>query len=47
LLVFSAKHQGVCQQCLDEITALSWRVIYDRDSGIGALPQNLRDAYNL
>jgi len=47
LLVFSAKHQGVCQQCLDEITPLSWRVIYDRDSGVGALPQNLRDAYNL
>jgi hypothetical protein len=47
LLVFSARHQGVCQQCLDEITSLSWRVIYDRDRGVGALPQNLRDAYNL
>jgi hypothetical protein len=47
LLVFAAKHQGVCRRCLDEITQLGWRTIYDRESGLGAIPQNLRDAYHL
>lgn len=46
-LALAVKHQGICPQCLEETTTLAWRVIYDRDQKIGAIPENLRAAYNL
>jgi hypothetical protein len=46
-LAFAAKHQGVCALCLAENAAFAWRIVYDRDRGIGAIPRNLREAYRL
>jgi hypothetical protein len=46
-LSIAAKHQGVCPLCLAEIAELNWRVVYDRERRVGAIPQNLREAYRL
>jgi hypothetical protein len=41
------RNHGLCPGCVHDIVDLSWRVIYDRDRKIGAVPSNLRDAYGL
>jgi hypothetical protein len=46
-LAIAAKHRGVCPLCIAEIAELRWRVVYDRDRGIGAIPRNLRASYKL
>ncbi len=45
--VIAAKHRGICPLCLAELAELKWRVVYDRERGIGAIPPNLRAAYRL
>ncbi len=46
-IALAAKHRGVCPLCAAEVAELSWRVVYDRDSGTGSIPPNLRAAYRL
>jgi hypothetical protein len=46
-LVVAEKHQGVCPLCLAEDAELGWRVVYDRERNLGAIPPNLRAAYRL
>ena len=46
-LVVAAKHEGVCPLCVAETSELGWRIVYDRQRGLGAIPANLRAAYNL
>ncbi|MFZ1886429.1 MAG: hypothetical protein WAU33_00250 [Candidatus Binataceae bacterium] len=43
----AAKHRGVCPLCIAEIAELKWRVVYDRERGLGSIPPNLRAAYSL
>ncbi|MHB8381167.1 MAG: hypothetical protein ACYDC3_02335 [Candidatus Binataceae bacterium] len=43
----AAKHRGLCPLCVAEIAELNWRVVYDRERGIGSIPPNLRAAYSL
>ncbi len=46
-LADAVKHQGVCSLCIEEFATLGWRVVYDRERKIGAIPPNLRAAYCL
>jgi hypothetical protein len=46
-VVLAARHRGICPLCLAEIAELKWRVVYDRERGIGEIPLNLRAAYRL
>jgi hypothetical protein len=41
------RNRGLCQSCAHESGELSWRLVYDRDRNIGAIPPNLRAAYCL
>ena len=41
------RNRGLCQACADDIGELGWRVVYDRDRKVGAIPRNLRIAYGL
>ena len=41
------RHHGLCHACVHGIADISWRVVYDRDREIGAIPVNLRVAYGL
>lgn len=43
----AVKRRGVCPLCTAEVAELSWRVVYDRERGIGSIPPNLRAAYSL
>jgi hypothetical protein len=47
LLSAANRHEGVCPLCLSESSELGWRVIYDRERGVGAIPPNLKMAYQL
>lgn len=46
-LQIAIRSRGVCQLCIAEIAELSWRTVYDRDRNFGAIPSNLKAAYNL
>jgi hypothetical protein len=46
-LGLAVKHHALCARCRAEAAAAGWRLIYDRDRRIGAIPHNLRAAYNL
>ena len=41
------RNHGLCPSCVHDSVDLSWRLVYDRDRKIGALPSNLRVAYGL
>ena len=41
------RNHGLCPSCVHDNVELSWRVVYDRDRKIGAVPSNLRVAYGL
>jgi hypothetical protein len=41
------RNHGLCPSCVHDNVELSWRVVYDRDRKIGAVPPNLRLAYRL
>ncbi len=41
------RHHGLCRACVRDNIEVSWRLIYDRDSKLGAIPSNLRVAYGL
>ena len=41
------RNRGLCQSCALENGVISWRLVYDRDRRIGAIPSNLRVAYGL
>ncbi len=41
------RNHGLCRSCVHDNIELSWRLIYDRDRRIGAIPSNLRVAYRL
>ena len=41
------RNHGLCQSCVRDNVEISWRLIYDRDSNVGAIPSNLRLAYHL
>lgn len=41
------RNHGLCQSCVHDNVEISWRLIYDRDRNIGAIPSNLRAAYGL
>jgi hypothetical protein len=39
------RNHGLCRLCAEAAGDLGWRLIYDRDRNIGAIPSNLLDAY--
>ena len=41
------RNRGLCSNCVRDNVETSWRLIYDRDRNIGAIPSNLRAAYRL
>ena len=41
------RNHGLCQSCVEDNVEISWRLVYDRDRHIGAIPSNLRAAYGL
>ncbi len=41
------RNHGLCRSCVHDNIELSWRLIYDRDRSIGAIPANLRVAYGV
>lgn len=41
------RHHGLCRRCVHDNVSLSWRLVYDRDRNLGAIPSNLRVAYGL
>ena len=41
------RNHGLCKSCVHDNVELSWRLVYDRDRNVGAIPINLRDAYGL
>jgi hypothetical protein len=41
------RNHGLCHSCVHDNVEISWRLIYDRDRNIGAIPNNLRVAYRL
>ena len=41
------RHRGLCRSCAVENGEIGWRLIYDRDLNFGAIPANLRAAYQL
>jgi ribosomal protein S14 len=41
------RHHGLCRSCVRDNVEVSWRLVYDRDRNIGAIPSNLRLAYRL
>jgi hypothetical protein len=41
----TTRNSGLCRLCVEEAAALAWRIVYDREKGIGAIPENLRAAY--
>ncbi|HSZ22988.1 MAG TPA: hypothetical protein VK782_07595 [Candidatus Sulfotelmatobacter sp.] len=41
------RNHGLCRSCVHDNIEISWRLIYDRDRNIGAIPSNLRLAYHL
>ena len=41
------RNHGLCRSCVHDNVEISWRVVYDRDRNIGAIPSNLRVAYRL
>jgi hypothetical protein len=41
------RNHGLRQSCVHDNVEISWRLIYDRDRNIGAIPSNLRAAYGL
>jgi hypothetical protein len=41
------RNRGLCPKCARESGELSWRLVYDRDRKIGAIPANLRVEYGL
>jgi hypothetical protein len=41
------RNHGLCKSCAHDNVELSWRLVYDRDRRVGAIPVNLRDAYGL
>jgi hypothetical protein len=46
-LFLSVRQGGLCARCRTDAAAAGWRIVYDRDGRIGAIPHNLRAAYNL
>lgn len=43
----SARYRGLCRICVEESALAGWRLVYDREKGVGAIPPNLRAAYGL
>jgi hypothetical protein len=43
----SARFRGLCRICVEESAVAGWRLVYDREKGVGAIPSNLRAAYGL
>ncbi len=41
------RNHGLCNSCVHDNVEISWRLIYDRDRNLGAIPNNLRLAYGL
>ena len=41
------RNHGLCKSCVHDNIELSWRLVYDRDRDVGAIPANLRIAYGL
>jgi len=41
------RNRGLCQQCAHDNGEICWRLVYDRDRNIGAIPLNLRITYGL
>jgi hypothetical protein len=41
------RNRGLCEPCATDNGEIGWRVVYDRDQQIGAIPLNLRRAYGL
>jgi hypothetical protein len=41
------RNHGLCVACARDNGEISWRLVYDRDRHIGAIPPNLRVAYGL
>ena len=41
------RNRGLCHACAHDNVEISWRLVYDRDRNIGAIPFNLRVAYGL
>jgi len=41
------RNRGLCRRCAHDNGEISWRLVYDRDRNIGAIPSNLRIAYGL
>jgi hypothetical protein len=46
-LADAVKRRGVCALCVEELAILGWRLVYDRERKVGAIPPNLRAAYRL
>jgi hypothetical protein len=41
------RNRGLCRTCIEQAAEISWRLVYDRDLKVGAIPANLRVAYGL
>jgi hypothetical protein len=41
------RNHGLCRACVHDNVEISWRLVYDRDRKVGAIPSNLRVAYRL
>ncbi len=41
------RNRGLCERCVNDNSEIGWRVVYDRERRIGAIPRNLRVAYGL
>lgn len=41
------RNHGLCRSCAENDCEIAWRLVYDRDRRIGAIPANLRRAYSL
>jgi hypothetical protein len=41
------RNHGLCEFCAHQDEDIGWRVVYDRDRKVGAIPANLRAAYKL
>lgn len=47
LISAARRHEGLCPSCVSDNSELGWRTVFDRERGIGRIPANLREAYQL
>jgi hypothetical protein len=42
-----ATHTGDWREFCNRCVGAAWQTVYDRDAGIGAIPENLRRSYGV